>query len=128
MTSIFVSYNHIRARVSLRIKTQFEFSEQSGTYMVSVLIFINEVNMWDQLWWKSWQQYECFLRGSNRALSCRAPYTRAVIVKYTNNFFQRAFKTSTNKYCISILPGNLLICSTPKFGIKYLNNKSRILS
>ena len=49
-------------------------------------------------------------------------------VKYANSFFQRAFRTSTNKYYISLLPGTLFICSIPSFGVKYLNNKSRILS
>ena len=30
---------------------------------------------------------ECYLRRSIRALSCRAPYTRAAIVKYANTSF-----------------------------------------
>ena len=72
--------------------------------------------------WKSSQKYECYLRGSNRALSCRALYTKAVIVKNANTFFQRAFRTSANKYYIWISPVTLF------FGVKYLNNKSRIVS
>ena len=35
---------------------------------------------------------KCYLRGSRRALSCRSPYNRAVIVRCVNTFFQGAFR------------------------------------
>ena len=66
------------------------------------------------------------------ALSVRAPYTRAVIVKMPifsiegrSGIFKGRSNISTNKYDILILPSTLFICSIPSFKGNKIIKRSR---